>query len=93
MRFWCEPGAVTELSPGGGCVTLHMTGYAHTYTTSVEKGSIFDIRRRQRLLQKRYIFHFRGTRMSRALRCLGLKMGSENSALKIYVKLSKRHDI
>ena len=29
--------------------------------------------------------------MSRVLRCLGLRTGSENSTLKIYVKLSKRH--
>ena len=31
--------------------------------------------------------------MSRALLCLGLKTGSENSAFKIYVKLSKTHDM
>ena len=31
--------------------------------------------------------------MSRALCCLGLKTGSENITLKIYVKLSKRHNI
>ena len=31
--------------------------------------------------------------MTRALCCLGLKMGSENSTVKIYVKLSKRYDI
>ena len=31
--------------------------------------------------------------MSRALCCLGLKTGSENGALKIYVNLSKRHGI
>ena len=31
--------------------------------------------------------------MSQAFCCLGLKTGSENITLKIYVKLSKRHDI
>ena len=80
-------------------VTLHMTGYAPTYTKSVDKGRVFfDIRRSRRLLQKGYIFcccnrTLVGTRMSRALRCPGLKTESENSALKIYVKLLKRPDI
>ena len=40
--------------PGG--FTLHMTGYAHVYTKSVEKGSFLDIRRRRHLLQTGYIF-------------------------------------
>ena len=31
--------------------------------------------------------------MSQALHCLGLKTGLKNGALKIYVNLSKRHDI
>ena len=35
---------------------LHMTGYAPAYTKSIEKGSFLDKRRRQRLLQKGYIF-------------------------------------
>ena len=78
-------------------VTLHKTGYASTYTKSTEKGSFLDNRRRRRLLHKGYTLccesHFRSTRMSRALRCLGLKTGLENCALKIYVKLSERHDI
>ena len=41
--------------PGG--ITLHMIGYAPAFTKSVEKGTIFDIRRHRRLLQKGYIFH------------------------------------
>ena len=62
------------------------------------KGAFFfDIRHHRRLLHKGYIFHcqshFRGTKMSQTLCCLGLKRGSENSSLKIYVKLSKRHDV
>ena len=49
-------------------VTLHMTGYPPTCTKSIEKGSVLDIQRCQRLLQKGYTFHclshFRGARMS-----------------------------
>ena len=62
-----------------------MTGYAPAYTKSVEKGSVltYDV---VDIFCKKGIFfaaksHFKGTRMSRALRCLGLKMGSENIAL------------
>ena len=75
-------------------ITLHMTGYAPAYTRSL----VFLTYNVADVLCKKGIFFATNRILGvpkwvKLFCCLGLQTRSENSTLKIYVKLSKRHDI
>ena len=74
-------------------VALHMTGYAPACTKSVQKGSFWTYNVIDVFCKKGILFTAYPTlgvpesraRISRALRRLGLKTGTENSALKMFL--------